>query len=205
MSKVLTEVSTYTASITVPEAGDPAAAGSSIEVHAQALANRTKFLKDGKDTNDAAIASILAHMPGTDISCNLLSSSPSVSLYTWAGAGVGGTIGIQQAVAGAACLVNIPCRVGRTYGQVSIVSKLVGSVTSTASLYISRMSASGVVRQSELSSSSRTLATTSWATNNYTFTPFVAADGDFIQLAWSMGGATAYPFYFLAAWAGSSY
>jgi hypothetical protein len=203
MSKIITDVSTYSTSVTVPEDGDDVT-GSSVEVAVQSLANRTLFLKDGKDSSDSAITGILARMPAVDVSANLDADGGAVSLYSWSGGGASGTIGVWTLSTGDA-IISIPCRVGRTYSSAFIASKTVGGSPSIASLYISRRNASGVVMQSQLSSSSATLAGTSWANNNYSFTPFVAVDGDFVQLAWSMDGGTAYPFLFLAAGLLSSY
>jgi hypothetical protein len=59
MSKVLTEVSTFTASVTVPEDGDDVT-GSSIEVQAQALANRTKYLNAANVSTQADLDTLEA-------------------------------------------------------------------------------------------------------------------------------------------------
>jgi hypothetical protein len=59
MAKIITETPTFTSAITVPEAGDSAAAGV-IETAYQGLANRTKYLYDQDAASDAEIAALKA-------------------------------------------------------------------------------------------------------------------------------------------------
>jgi hypothetical protein len=105
MSHTLTEVSTYTSSVTVPDPGD-ARTAASVEVGFQALSNRTRYIKDTLDLAvegwkpDADIAVPLTMLVATNFSF-LLGQGPGAN-----------AAGCNQSTTSASFMLPLPVRMG---------------------------------------------------------------------------------------------